>query len=79
MFWQYLLVGIIVLAAAGFLARQSWRTWFGTKAGCGGGCGCAGAKGGATAGAAGSAAKLVSVDELTARIRSSSGPAGKSD
>jgi hypothetical protein len=79
MLWQYLLVGIIVLAAAGFLARQSWRTWFGTKAGCGSGCSCAGGKGGVATGAAGSAAKLVSVDELTARIRSSSAPGGKSE
>jgi hypothetical protein len=79
MLWQYVLVGVIVLAAVAFLARQSWRTWFGTKAGCGGGCSCAGGKGAATAGAAGSQVKLVSVDELTARIRSSSGPGGKSE
>jgi hypothetical protein len=72
MFWQYLLVAIVVLAAVAFLARRSWRTWFGTKAGCGGGCSCPGKKADATAGAAASETKLVSVDELTARIRSRS-------
>jgi hypothetical protein len=72
MFWQYVIVGMIVLAAAGFLVRQTWRTWFGTKAGCGGGCSCAGKKDDANTGAAGSGATLVSVDELTARIRSRS-------
>jgi len=72
MFWQYLLVGIVVLAAVAFLVRQSWRTWFGAKGGCGGGCSCPGKSADAAAGAAQPQSKLVSVDELTARIRSSS-------
>jgi hypothetical protein len=34
-------VGLIVAAAAGYLLRQSWRSLFAAKAGCGGSCGCA--------------------------------------
>jgi hypothetical protein len=40
--WQLLTVGVIVAGAVLYLARQSWRTWAGTKSGCGGcggGCG----------------------------------------
>lgn len=37
---QDFLVVLIVLAAVGYLLRQSWRTWSGRKAGCGGGCRC---------------------------------------
>jgi hypothetical protein len=33
---QDVLVAVIALAAAGYLARQAWRTWAG--AGCSGGC-----------------------------------------
>lgn len=41
---QLVLVGIIVAGAAGYVARASWKTWFGrSKPGCGSGCGkCAG-------------------------------------
>jgi hypothetical protein len=38
--WQLIAVSGIVLVAAGYLLRQTWRTWSGRKAGCGG-CGCA--------------------------------------
>lgn len=37
---QLLITSLLVAAAAGYLVRQSWRTWFGRKAGCGGSCGC---------------------------------------
>ena len=36
---QLVLVGFIVAFAAGYIVRASWKTWFGTKAGCGSGCG----------------------------------------
>lgn len=41
MFWQWLVVGLLVTAAAAYLVRQAWRTLLGRKAGCGTGCGCA--------------------------------------
>ncbi len=72
MLWQYLIVGLIIAAAVAFLARQTWRTWFGAKGGCGAGCSCAGKASDVNAGPQGSGTKLVSVDELTARIRSRS-------
>jgi len=70
--WQLLLVGMIVLAASAFLVRQSWRTWFGAKGSCGGGCSCAGKKSATNNGASGPGAPLISVDELTSRLRSRS-------
>jgi hypothetical protein len=33
---QAILVGIVALAAAGYLSRQAWRTWTGNR--CSGGC-----------------------------------------
>jgi hypothetical protein len=72
MLWQYLLVTVIILAAATFLVRQTWRTWFGAKDGCGGGCHCAGNKRNSKSRATGSAVPVISVDELTARIRNRS-------
>lgn len=39
--WQHVLVIVIVVPAAVYLGRQTWRTWSGRKkTGCGGGCGC---------------------------------------
>jgi hypothetical protein len=66
MIWQPLAVAIIVLAATVYLVWQSWRTWFGAKSGCGGGCHCAAKKNAVTGN---SPATLVSVDELTERLR----------
>ncbi len=68
MIWQPLLVGLILLAATVYLVRQTWRTWFSAKAGCGGGCSCAGKK---TAAAVNThdSAPLISVNELTQRLR----------
>jgi hypothetical protein len=37
--WQAVTAGLIVLAAAGYLARSAWAAWLGRKAGCGSGCG----------------------------------------
>ena len=37
--YQLVVVGAAVLAAAGYVGRATWRTWFGPKAGCGSGCG----------------------------------------
>lgn len=39
--WQLVLVSLIVLVAAVYLGRRSWRTWRGSKSGCGGSCACA--------------------------------------
>jgi hypothetical protein len=39
--WQLLAAAGIVGLAAAYLVRQTWRSWSGTKSGCGGGCGCA--------------------------------------
>jgi hypothetical protein len=44
MYWQLLIVGLIVVAALAYLARQIWRSWRGASSGCGGGCKCASAK-----------------------------------
>lgn len=38
--WQLGLVLLIVVCAAWYLGRQTWRTWAGSKTGCGGGCDC---------------------------------------
>ncbi|MBY0526844.1 MAG: FeoB-associated Cys-rich membrane protein [Gemmataceae bacterium] len=38
---QLIVVSVIVASATLYLARQTWRTWSGRKAGgCGGGCKC---------------------------------------
>lgn len=36
---QLAIVGILIVAAVAYLARSSWRTFAGKKAGCGSGCG----------------------------------------
>lgn len=42
---QLALVLVCVAVAAVYVLRATWRTWFGTKSGCGSGCGkCASAK-----------------------------------
>jgi hypothetical protein len=41
--WQLPITALVVLVAAAYVARLTWRAWFGSKAGgCGGNCGCAG-------------------------------------
>lgn len=68
--YQWLAVGLIVAAAAGYVAVRSVRVWTGAKkSGCGGGCGtgCASpepAKGGTTA--------FVPSEQLTVRSRGNS-------
>lgn len=44
--WQLLLVAAIVACAVLYLGRQTWRTWRGRKAGCGGSCDCGSKSGG---------------------------------
>jgi hypothetical protein len=40
--WQLPITVFVVLVAAAYVARMTWRAWFSSKAsGCGGGCGCA--------------------------------------
>jgi FeoB-associated Cys-rich membrane protein len=38
--WQLLVAWIAIAIAAGFVFLRIWRTWRGTKGGCGGSCGC---------------------------------------
>ena len=64
--WQVIAVLVIVAVAAAYLARVTWRSWRGSKTGCGGGCGCA-AK--APAAEKNGQAALVTTDQLTARLR----------
>ena len=42
--WQLIVVSLIVVAAAGYLVRRSWRSWRFPGRGCGGSCGCGSAK-----------------------------------
>jgi hypothetical protein len=68
--WQLPLVGVCVALAAAYLANQTWRTWRGRRPGCGGGCagGC-GSDSASPSQKKTSADSLVSVDQLTARLR----------
>ena len=66
---QQLIVCLLVLKATAYLLWQTGRTWFGGKGGCGGGCSCPGKKAGAKSNAAGSTTTLISVNELTQRLR----------
>jgi FeoB-associated Cys-rich membrane protein len=63
--WQLIVVSIIVLAAGGYLVRQSWRTWSGRKAGCGSGCGC----GSKAADQVNGSAVLIPSEQITLRRR----------
>jgi hypothetical protein len=63
--WQWVAVAVSVTAAAVYLGRQTWRTWAGRKASCGN-CSCAN-KTDTTP--ARTATRLISADELTARLR----------
>jgi hypothetical protein len=63
--WQGIAVLVCVAAAAAYVARQTWRTWAGRKAGCGS-CSCNAST--AAAQPIGSAS-LISPSELTARLR----------
>lgn len=66
--WQLAAVGLIVAAAGAYLLRQTWRSWFGRKAGgCGGGCHC-GSKT-TDANAANGETTLIPVEQLTLRRR----------
>jgi hypothetical protein len=71
MIWQPLLVGALILLATAYLVWQMGRTWFSAKGGCGGGCSCAGKKIETKTNTNGSTT-LISVNELTERIRSRS-------
>jgi hypothetical protein len=69
--WQMPLVLLVIAAAAVYLARQTWRSWTGTKSGgCGGGCGCSKA----TATESKDGVTLVPVEQVTLRRRPRSGP-----
>ena len=70
MFWQWLVVGIIALAATLYLVRATWRTWFATKGSCGGSCSCAASAD--SAAQAGKGVTMIPVDQL--RLRSAERP-----
>jgi hypothetical protein len=36
---QLTIVGMLVVAAASYVARAAWKTWFGPSKGCGSACG----------------------------------------
>jgi hypothetical protein len=61
--WQLPLVLVCTALAAAYVARRTWLAWSGRKAGCGG-CKCAAPKA-----AAPRADSLISVEELTGRLR----------
>jgi hypothetical protein len=61
MLWQWVIVGLIVLAAVAYLLRAVVRSWRGAKTGCGGGCGC---------GKPAERTSLISSQDLTLRLRS---------
>jgi hypothetical protein len=69
MTWQTLIVAFLVMAAAAYVIRRTWRTWNGASSGCGRGCGCA-ATAKPTNGEPG-AATFVPVQELSLRQRKS--------
>jgi len=70
--WQLALVGIMVAAAALYLARASWHSWRSGKAGCSGGCCSTGKEAPSKNGS--SAIPLISEDQLTARLRKGTRP-----
>ncbi len=63
--WQLVLTMGCVAMAAVYLGRRSWRTWTAKGKSCGG-CGSCGSK---TAASTPTAAKLISTEMLTARLR----------
>jgi FeoB-associated Cys-rich membrane protein len=67
MFWQWIIVGMLIAASAFYVGRQVWRTWFGkTTGGCGGGCACAGKPKQA---GSGEQPERISVEQITQRLR----------
>jgi hypothetical protein len=62
--WQLVLTIGCVATAAVYLGRRSWRTWTARGKGCSG-CGCAAKVAASTP----TAAKLISAEMLTARLR----------
>jgi len=68
MLWQLLIVGLIVTAAAAYIARRTWRTWRRKASGCGG-CGS-----GCKSDAPPSPATLIPADKLLVRRRNEPRP-----
>ncbi len=66
MIWQLSLVGVILVAAAAYLARRAWRTWGRKASGCGGcGSGCKGE----SPSVSGQEGRLIPANQLTVRRR----------
>ncbi|HEV3259087.1 MAG TPA: hypothetical protein VG013_19600 [Gemmataceae bacterium] len=68
MIWQLILVALLVTAAACYLARAAWRTWTGSKSGCGGGCSCGPKQAAPTVKGQGT---LIPSEQLSMRLRRS--------
>jgi hypothetical protein len=62
--WQLPVVALIVLAAVAYLARRTWRTLTGRKAGGCGGCSCA-----KPPSVTESRGTLIPADQITLRLR----------
>lgn len=68
--WQFALVALLVLAAAGYLCRLTWRTWTGRKdGGCSGACSCPRSSEPAPSTSKTAKPPLIGEEELTARLR----------
>jgi FeoB-associated Cys-rich membrane protein len=64
--WQLVVAILLVVAAAGYLGRQAWRTWTAKKGGCAGGCGCGKAAGSAEGNGQ---AAIIPSEQITLRRR----------
>jgi hypothetical protein len=62
--WQLVCVSLLIAAAAGYLGRQTWRTWRAKQSGCGGGCHCHTQTNDSDNGSV----TLIPVDQLTSRL-----------
>jgi hypothetical protein len=69
--WQLLIVGLIIAAAACYVARSTFQAWRGVR-GCGGGCQCP-SKADATA-ANTRHSPLITIEQLTSRLRPTGRP-----
>lgn len=70
--WQMYVVVILVAAAAVYVLRRLWGTWFGAKGGCTKGCGCSAVA--AEKGGQATAVTFVPAEQLSLRQRPSNLP-----
>ena len=70
--WQLPIAVLVVLAAVAYLARRTWRSLTGRKAGGCAGCGCA-----KLPSAAEGRATLIPTEQITSRLRNGQGSSPK--